>query len=260
MCPEIVIIGSGNVATHLAHAFQNAECHISQVYSRSLDHASRLASELQDCQPVDDLSSLTQDADLYLISVADAVIAPISEAMPKVKGIVAHTSGSVPLAALSPASDRIAVLYPLQTFTRDAIVDIANVPFFTEASDHQTLEDIDVYARMLSDKVYHADSDKRKTLHIAGVLSCNFVNYLWDCTAQVLGADGYDFSVVEPLVRATLDKAVAIGPRAAQTGPAMRCDAEVMRQHIDRLDPDKARIYRELSNEIMKTHKLDCKL
>ncbi|MDE5595505.1 MAG: DUF2520 domain-containing protein, partial [Muribaculaceae bacterium] len=90
--------------------------------------------------------------------------------------------------------------------------------------------------------------------------SCNFVNYLWDCTAQVLAADGYDFSVVEPLVRATLDKAVAIGPRAAQTGPAMRCDAEVMRQHMERLDSDKARIYRELSNEIMKIHKLDCKL
>ena len=260
MRPEIVIIGSGNVATHLARAFQKAGCHIAQVYSRSLDHASRLASELKDAQPVDDLSMLTQDADLYLISVADAAVAPIADAMPKVKGIVAHTSGSVPLAALSHASDRTAVLYPLQTFTRDAVVDIANVPFFTEASDRRILDDIDAYARMLSEKVYHADSDKRKTLHIAGVLSCNFVNYLWDCTAQVLAADGYDFSVVEPLVRATLDKAVAIGPRAAQTGPAMRCDAEVMRQHIDRLDPDKARIYRELSNEIMKTHKLDCKL
>ncbi|MDE6702245.1 MAG: DUF2520 domain-containing protein [Muribaculaceae bacterium] len=260
MLPEIVIIGAGNVATHLAHAFQNAGCHIAQVYSRSLGHASRLAFELKDSRPIDDLSLLTEEADLYIISVADAAVATIAEAMPKVKGIVAHTSGSVPLAALTPASDRTAVLYPLQTFTRDAVVDIANVPFFTEASDAKTLEDIDSFARLLSDKVYHADSYKRKTLHIAGVLSCNFVNYLWDCTAQVLAADGYDFSVVEPLVRATLDKAVAIGPRAAQTGPAMRCDAEVMRQHMERLDPDKARIYRELSNEIMKTHKLDCKL
>lgn len=260
MRSEIVILGSGNVATHLAHAFQNAGCHIAQVYSRSFDHASRLASELKDTQPIDDLAAVTTDADLYIISVADAAVASIAEAMPKVSGIVAHTSGSVPLSALAPAADRTAVLYPLQTFTRDAVVDIANVPFFTEASDKQILDDVDAYARMLSDKVYHADSEKRKTLHIAGVLSCNFVNYLWDCTAQVLADDGYDFSVVEPLVRATLDKAVAIGPRAAQTGPAMRCDADVMRQHIDRLDPDKARIYRELSNEIIKTHKLDCKL
>lgn len=260
MSPEIVILGSGNVATHLARAFQLAGCHIAQVYSRSLDHAERLASELNDTQAIDALSVLKRDADLYIISVSDAAVAPIAEAMPNVSGIVAHTSGSIPLAALSPASERTAVLYPLQTFTRDAKVNIAEVPFFTEASDDRTLYDIDSYARKLSEKVYHADSAKRKTLHIAGVLSCNFVNYLWDCTAQVLAADGYDFSVVEPLVRATLDKAVAIGPRASQTGPAMRSDAEVMRQHIERLDPDKARIYRELSNEIMKTHKLDCKL
>ena len=260
MSREIVILGSGNVASHLAHAFQRAGCHIAQVYSRSLDHAARLASELTDCFAVDDLSAINPDAGLYIISVADAAVAPIASAMPKVSGIVAHTSGSVPLDALSPASDHTAVLYPLQTFTRDAAVDIAAVPFFTEASDSQTLDAVDAYARLLSDRVYHADSIKRKTLHIAGVLSCNFVNYLWDCTAQVLADDGYDFSVVEPLVRATLDKAVSIGPRDAQTGPAMRCDADVMRQHMERLDPDKARIYRELSNEIMKTHKLDCKL
>ena len=55
MLPEIVIIGAGNVATHLAHAFQNAGCHIAQVYSRSLGHASRLASELKDSQPNEEL-------------------------------------------------------------------------------------------------------------------------------------------------------------------------------------------------------------
>lgn len=260
MRKKIVIIGSGNVASHLAKGFKQAGCDVVQIYSRTMANAIRLSEDVDGAEPVDSLDELDPTADLYLISVADGVVANIAEAMPRVNGIVAHTSGSVPLSALSPASSSTAVLYPLQTFTREADVCLSQVPFFTEASDPETERKIDEYARMLSPKVFHADSAKRKTLHIAGVMSCNFVNYLWDCTAQILAKDGYDFSVVEPLVRATLDKAVAIGPRAAQTGPAMRCDLEVMREHISRLDPEKAAIYRQLSQAILSTHGLDCKL
>ncbi len=260
MTLKIVIIGSGNVATHLAAGFEKAGCDIVQVYSRSASHASRLAGALSGAEPIDSLDDLIVDADLYLIAVADAAVADIAAHMPRVNGIVAHTSGSVPLDALDGVAERTAVLYPLQTFTREAQVVLDEVPFFTEASDEDALRCIDDYAHLLSPRVYHADSRRRKTLHIAGVLSCNFVNYLWDCTAQVLAADGYDFSVVEPLIRATLDKAVALGPRASKTGPAMRCDAAVMQSHMQLLDSPTAALYRDLSNAIIKTHKLDCKL
>lgn len=260
MADRVVIIGSGNVATHLARGFKQSGCLIEQVYSRSIDHARRLASEVGVSEAIDSLADLVTDADLYIIAVADAAVAQIVEAMPPVSGLVAHTSGSVPLATLAHASSRTAVLYPLQTFTREASVRLDEVPFFTEATDSDTLSAIDRFARLLSPKVFHADSARRKTLHIAGVLSCNFVNYLWDCTSQVLAVDGYDFSVVEPLIRATLDKAVALGPRASQTGPAMRCDVDVMRQHIARLEPEMAKLYKDLTNSILKTHQLDCKL
>ncbi len=260
MSDKIVIIGSGNVATHLAKGFKTAGCNIVQIYSRSIDHASRLGCEIGVDNVTDNLDDLARDADLYVIAVADAAVAPIAESMPQVSGLVVHTSGSVPLDKLKDASSRSAVLYPLQTFTREAEVQLEEVPFFTEATDQESLDLVDRYARLLSPKVYHADSARRKTLHIAGVLSCNFVNYLWDCTSRVLEADGYDFSVVEPLIRATLDKAVALGPRAAQTGPAMRRDIEVMRSHMALLDDDTADLYKKITNSILKTHNLDCKL
>lgn len=260
MSEKIVIIGSGNVATHLAKGFVEAGCEIAQVYSRSLAHASLLGEQLGVDNVTDNLDSLVRDANLYVIAVADGAVASIADSMPPVKGLVVHTSGSVPLDTLKSASNRAAVLYPLQTFTREADVKLAEVPFFTEATDESSQSDVDRYASMLSAKVYHADSARRKTLHIAGVLSCNFVNYLWDCTSQVLEADGYDFSVVEPLIRATLDKAVALGPRAAQTGPAMRRDIDVMRRHLELLDDDTADLYKKITNSILKTHKLDCEL
>lgn len=257
---RIVVIGSGNVATHLATGFENAGCMIVQVYSHDLDHARRLASQLKDCLPIDNLNELDTSADFYLIAICDNAVARVAEAMPRVKGLVAHTSGSVPLGDLAPASERTAVLYPLQTFSREVDVKLEEVPFFTEGVADDVLGEVDSFARMLSQHVRHADSAQRKTLHIAGVLSCNFVNYLWDRTSDVLARDGYDFEVVAPLIKATLRKAVEHGPHNSQTGPAMRCDVDVMRDHASRLDPQTAEIYLEISRAIMKLHNLNCEL
>ncbi len=254
---KIAIIGSGNVATHLARGFANAGCNIVQVYSKTYDHAQCLAKTLPSCEAIDNIDKLVKDADLYLIAVKDAAVSEVAEKMTKVNGIVAHTSGSVSMTKISSASERIAVLYPLQTFSRDVKLNMNEVPFFTEASDGDTLEAIDAYARKLSSSVYHANSSQRMTLHIAGVLSCNFVNYLWDRTAEVLARDGYEFKVVEPLIRITLDKALAVGPHKAQTGPAMRNDSQVMTQHMSKLDEDLAKLYGEISQAIIKSHRID---
>ena len=44
---KIVLIGAGNVATHLGIALQKAGCLILQVYSRTEESASALAARLQ---------------------------------------------------------------------------------------------------------------------------------------------------------------------------------------------------------------------
>lgn len=255
--PKIVVVGSGNVATHLARGFADVGCDIVQVYSHKLEHAKRLATSLDSCEAIDKIDDIVKDADLYLIAVKDEAIREIARNMPKVRGVAAHTSGSIPLSVLSEVSDNTAVLYPLQTFSREAELDLSRVPFFTEAINEETQRMIDGYAYKLSKNVRHADSSQRKTLHIAGVLSCNFVNFLWDKTAEILSKDGYEFDVVEPLIRATLDKAIAIGPHDAQTGPAMRNDKQVMEEHAARLDDDIAKLYREISQAIIKSHNID---
>lgn len=252
---RIVLIGSGNVATHLAGGFEAAGCHIRQVYSRHIDHAARLACTLNNCIATDSLDSLDTESDLYIIATSDGAVAATAAAMPRVKGIVVHTSGSVPATSLAPSSSRFGVLYPLQTFSRLSAVDLRNVPFFTEASDPATLASIDHYAAMISDSVHHADSRSRTTLHIAGVLSCNFVNYLWQLAAETLAADGYSLDVVRPLIEATLKKAMDCGPFEAQTGPAVRGDTTTIERHKSLLPPHTAEIYDILSNEIIKAHR-----
>ena len=156
--PTIILIGSGNVATHIAGGLEAAGCCICQVYSRDISHARRLADRLADCYAIDSLDSIDTNADLYIIASSDSAVAPLAAAMPRVKGIVVHTSGSVPMDVLAAASDHTGVLYPLQTFSRRTAVDLRRVPFFTEASDPDTLARIDRYAAMISDSLHHADS------------------------------------------------------------------------------------------------------
>ncbi len=252
---RVAFIGSGNVATHLAGGLSAAGCEIVCVCSPTRAHARRLADRFNDCLAIESVGSLPADADLYLISTVDSAVANIASEMPRVTGLVAHTSGSVPLSALRTVSEMTAVIYPLQTFSREVDVRLDDVPFFTEASTAEAHAFADRIAGLLSPKVYHADSAHRKTLHIAGVLSCNFANYLWDRTSDLLGQAGYSFDVVRPLIEATLRKAVEVGPHAAQTGPAMRGDLAVIESHIESLDPTTADIYRIITEAIIDSHK-----
>ncbi|MDE6134092.1 MAG: DUF2520 domain-containing protein, partial [Muribaculaceae bacterium] len=167
---------------------------------------------------------------------------------------VLHTSGTIPKEVLAPMSARKGIIYPLQTFSRDACVDISSVPFFNEADSDADLSLADSIASAISRSVHHADESHRRILHIAGVFSCNFPNVLLECTQRILAEAGYGLEVVEPLVRATVDKAFSIGPHAAQTGPARRGDTQVIERQQAALPPDLAGIYKILTQTILKSH------
>ena len=246
---RIVVVGSGNVATHLARGLHAAGARIMQVCSRNAAHASRLAAEVE-AEAITDLHSVNPGADVCLISTVDGAVADVAATLPPMKGIVAHTSGSVPMDVLRCASDRVGVMYPLQTFSRDRKLDLSCVPFFNEASDDATLARLDALAGMISRSVHHADSGTRPFLHVAGVLGCNFPNYLLLCASQVLARGGYSLDVLRPLLEETVAKAFEFGPEASQTGPARRGDAATIERHASMLPDAQAEIYRMLSQAI----------
>ena len=78
---RVVIIGSGNVATSLAHGLA-ACCEVAQIYSRQLSHAQALATAVGCSDVTDDLLSLVPDADAYIIAVRDDAIAEVIAATP----------------------------------------------------------------------------------------------------------------------------------------------------------------------------------
>lgn len=248
---RIAVIGAGNVASHLAPALQRAGCEIVSVSSRS-GSSHGLAKRLGSQEMA--VKDITPDADIVLIAVKDSAVATVASELPAADYLVMHTSGSVPLETLSSLHRRAAVFYPLQTFSRDVPVNIREVPFFTEASDGECLAMVDALARRISDTVYHADSSQRRYLHLAGVLSSNFPIYLLELAGKTLAEAGFPLDVVKPLVKATVDKAFAVGPHDAITGPARRGDISVVNSQASMLRDDEKDIYLKISNAITKEY------
>lgn len=241
------------MAWHLAPALAAAG-DVVEVCSRQLPHAIALRDALvPEAIASDDVSGVTDNADFYIIAVADDHVSAVAKSLPAVKGIVAHTSGSVPLEALTPHKHR-GVFYPLQTFSKDSEIDISEVPFLIEGSDNETTEKLCSLASGLSRTVVKANSELRRRIHVAAVFACNFPNFLWAEASGLLREEGLDLSLMRPLLHATLDKALALGPENAQTGPARRGDRHVIDSHIASLPPDLAEIYQLLSNHISKKY------
>ena len=251
MMKKIVMIGAGNVAVNLVQAL--AGCvEVAQVYSRHLSNACFLADKVG-ADATDDLYCIVPDADMYIISVKDDAISSIIDAVPDNGALWVHTSGSKPLELFAGKRSRYGVLYPMQSFSKQIAVDFHEVPFFIEADNESDAIMIETLASLLSTKVFRADSELRRRLHIAAVFSCNFANHMWVLANDILQENGLPFDVMLPLIRTTVDKLTQLSPAESQTGPAIRGDRNVMDAHMKMLHDDDARqLYSLISESIMK--------
>ncbi len=251
----IALVGAGNVATHLAPALGR---NLVAVVGRTPEKA-RLLGERCGVHTTGSLEELRRlRPDVIIISVSDKGVSPLAEQIGDLgySPLVLHTSGTIGMEALAPVSRRYGVLYPLQTFSAEAELDISKVPFFTEASSESDLEITDTIARSISPVVNHADAEKRRLLHIAGVFTSNFTNVLLESVQTVVEPAGYSLDVVRPLLEATVAKAFAIGPHDAQTGPARRADFAVIQRQEDALPDHLKDAYRALTDLILHNHNI----
>ena len=248
-----VIIGAGNVATHLARALA-VRCHVDQIYSHTEANAALLAQSIGCPNYTADLECIIPDADLYIIAVKDDAIETVVAAIPDNEALWLHTSGSKPISVFHGRRSQYGVIYPMQSFVKQIPVDFSQVPFFIEGSDNTATASIEQLAHTLSGHVYHADSDTRCRLHIAAVLCCNFPNHLWALADDLLKPAGIPFEVMLPLIRTSVDKLAQVSPADAQTGPAIRRDRDILSKHLAMLSGDTQSIYKILSESIINHH------
>ena len=253
---KIVLLGSGNVATHLAKALKSKGEEIVQVYSQNLDNA-KLLADLITAKAVNDLNEVKQNADLYIISVKDDAIESVAKSLKNVTGLVVHTSGTTDINILSSQVTKSGVFYPLQTFSKEKEVSFANIPLCIEANDESQLTILNNLAAKISRKVYELNGEKRKVLHLAAVFACNFPNHLYALANKILSQNGLDFEIIRPLIAETADKVMSNLPENVQTGPAVRADESTLNNHLTMLTdmPEFQNIYQTLSDSIKLTLK-----
>lgn len=251
---KIVCIGSGNVATHMAKAFEENGADIVQVWSRDLVNAQALASEIG-AHAISDLKLVDQHADLYLIAVKDDVIAKVAKGLKDINGIVVHTSGATEMGVLAGFKN-YGVFYPLQTFSKQQPIDFIRVPLCLEANTEENMSALQMMAMKLSPLIYEVDTKKREILHVAGVFANNFVNHLYQLSHQILKRHHLDFELLRPLIMETAVKAQEALPEDVQTGPAIRNDKKTILKHEELLKrtPHLQEIYKNLSNSIKKSN------
>jgi len=249
---EVVLLGSGKVATQVGKALHNAGILIAQVYSPTLAHAQTLALQVH-AKAISDLAELTKNADVYIISVNDDAILSLVEHLDLDDKIVLHTSGSTAMDVLKAASTNYGVLYPLQTFSFDKAVDFSQVPIAVEASSPEVSKQVEALAHKLSPKIVQMSSEQRLVLHIAAVFACNFSNHVYAIAQQLVESKGLSFDYLRPLIAETAAKVQQVLPSEVQTGPAIRKDEKILQKHLDFLkeQPQLQEIYRLLSQSIV---------
>lgn len=229
----VVLLGGGNVATHLAKALRQLPGYrLVYHYMRSL------GMKLEDIPP---------HADLYLFALSDAALPEVWQAMPSTRGVWIHLAGSVELSMMQSYHSACGVLYPLQTFSKKRPISWETIPIYYEGDTEAEL-----LAGALSRHTAFADSQGRAKLHLAAVVACNFSNYLISLAEDYLQTEGFDPKSLMPLLAETFAKLESLPAREAQTGPAIRRDHTTLSRHLSMLpEGDMLAVYRLLSEQLL---------
>ncbi len=270
---KIVLIGAGNLATHLGKALRAAGHDMVQVFSRTMQSAETLAS-LLDAEPLTDIAQVRDDADVYIFSVKDSALVQLVaqlcrheadglgedgavNALRKAKKgeherVFLHTAGSMPMSVFKGMAQHYGVLYPMQTFSKQREVDFSIIPCFVEANDEFAQKQIEGLAREISGRVYLLSSEDRKYLHLSAVFACNFANHCYAISQELLEEHGIPFDVMLPLINETAAKVHEMKPKDAQTGPAVRYDENVIGKQSKLLEnhPHFKKVYDSMSKSI----------
>ncbi len=268
------LIGSGNVATHLAKILTIKGFFIGEIFSKNIENAKILAEELKIFEKkdkntqkkhshtnvTDSLDFSESESKLFILAVKDDFLA---EVVAKLKlprnSFVMHTSGSMPLELLMPFTEKsigIGVFYPLQTFSKTNsltskdginanldskkikknIIDFwENVPICVEGDGEYVSDVFYFIAKKITSKIYQINSEQRQILHLGATFACNFSNYMYHIAKEILQKSNLPFEMLENLVKETANKAFLMPPLDAQTGVARRGDMNIIALHQQKL-------------------------
>ena len=264
MAKTLNIIGPGRVGRTLGALLQRAGlCAVRDVLSAEIATAESAVAFITAGRAVRVLREM-QAANLWLLTPPDAAIASVAMALVatgqvRPGDVVFHCSGSQSsslLAPLAAAGALIASVHPLKSFADpEAAAQSFKGTYCAAEGDAAALAVLIPLFEQLGARVTAIDPAGKTLYHAASVLVCNDLTALMEAGLRAYEQAGIERqtaqTMMEPLVRETLDNVFTLGTTRALTGPVARGDAEVLARQLAALNTLDTRIadaYRALNH------------
>ncbi|MFP5042810.1 Rossmann-like and DUF2520 domain-containing protein [Parasediminibacterium sp. JCM 36343] len=253
---NVVIIGTGNVATILGKLLVSKGHKVLEVVGRAKQKATSLAN-ICGAKPILDFSAITDTADIYIIAVSDKAIEIVAKQLILKNKLVVHTAGSVSINIFNMPGNNYGVLWPLQTLRKE-METVPPIPFVVDAVNEATYVTLLNFTKTLTDTVFRANDAKRIKLHLTAVMVSNFTNHLYALANDYCHKEALDFKLLLPLIEETVNRIKTYPPHTVQTGPASRKDVTTIANHLGLLKPHPTlqKIYHLMSDSIMENKPL----
>jgi predicted short-subunit dehydrogenase-like oxidoreductase (DUF2520 family) len=248
---DISIIGSGNVATVMATLAKEKGHRIIQIISRNQGAGLILAEKVGATYSLIN-NAVNKNIDLCIVALSDNALPEALRGINFGETMLVHTAGAVSMNALSTASSKVGVLYPLQSLRKDMVA-FPPIPFLIEANSTENFNFLNEFAITLSDNVIFVEEGKRLRLHASAVLVNNFTNYLYSVAEDFCKNEEVDFNLLKPLIVETAHRIENNSPSKVQTGPAHRRDITTLEKHLRLFSayPKIKTLYTRMSDSIM---------
>jgi predicted short-subunit dehydrogenase-like oxidoreductase (DUF2520 family) len=256
---NIVIIGCGNVAWHIAK-------HLQKKFDLLVcNHkANPLLDEFKNefkAQTYSSFKNIPLNAEAYFVCVNDTSIPAVIKVLDKLPSTatVLITSGNFDLGSVKTKLRNISVFYPLQTFTKNDKIKWKEIPVIIDTKNPAAVLKVKAVSSHFNKNQIQLDHTQRLKIHLAAVLVNNFTNCLFVEADKLTRSAKRDLGIglLLPLIKQSVRKLKTMSPKAAQTGPAKRKDTVVMQKHLELLKNNKElkQVYVLLSDLIAKQQK-----
>ncbi len=262
------VIGAGRVGKTLGRLFQAAGIfQVQGVLARSEASAQQAAQFIGAGQACQNLASLPP-ADVWLLALPDAHIAAVALELAVLDvsnrpALAFHCSGALGSDQLAPLAEhgwQVASAHPLLSFARPelALAQFAGTPCALEG-DAPALHLLEWALTQIGGQCFAVAAQDKLLYHAAAVFATNFLPVLQDLAEQLWQHSGMPTVLIQHM-RATLlhnavNNIVALGPKAALTGPAARGDLALVAaqaQALDQWDTQAGAAYQALSQLAVK--------
>ena len=241
------IIGAGRVGQTIGKLFNIHGCfEIKGILNKTTDSSKKAIEFIGSGYACDTLSDLP-NSDVIMITTPDFEIENIANKLSEIDTlktkIVFHCSGATASTVLNPLTKKgikIGSIHPIMTFAtpEKSINDFSGVYCGFEGDDVilDTLQDA---FNKIGGKVFKINTEKKAVYHVATTMACNYLIALMDTAIDLYVESGLSradaLSVMQPIVKKTIDNVFSIEPIKALTGPIARGDYNTVQRHMDAL-------------------------